>query len=299
MTCVGEFLKHMDRLRALSPDAWAWLSRIPRYQWSRAFFRRDSKCDMVLNNMCESFNNFILEARDKPILTCLEIIRTKLMVRIAAKSEVMNKWTSKLCPNIERRLERSKAMASGCWVLHAGLMEFQVDASEGQFAVHLGNNTCSCQKWQLTGLPCAHAIAALAKNGNPIEDSVHQCYSVDTFKKVYSNIIHPLRSMDQWADVGHELILPPTVGAPRPGRPKKKRVRAMDEPAATGARVQERMRRTGMIMHCKKCGIAGHNKRKCTSTSAAFPSQTSVTHAPAEASTSAAFPGHTSASEAP
>ncbi|KAK8672604.1 hypothetical protein V6N13_110969 [Hibiscus sabdariffa] len=48
---------------------------------------------------------FILEARDKPIITLLEIIRTKIMERIAKKKFEADKWTTTLCPKIQQKLE--------------------------------------------------------------------------------------------------------------------------------------------------------------------------------------------------
>ena len=50
--------------------------------WSRAFFRLGSNCDSVDNNMCESFNNSIMDARFYPVISMNEAIRKKVMVRI-------------------------------------------------------------------------------------------------------------------------------------------------------------------------------------------------------------------------
>jgi transposase-like protein len=50
--------------------------------WSRAFFKFGLYCDSVENNLCESFNNAIMRARFYPIITSMEIIRKKVMVRI-------------------------------------------------------------------------------------------------------------------------------------------------------------------------------------------------------------------------
>ena len=44
------------------------------------------KCDMLVNNLFESFNKCILEARDKPILRMMVNIKTKLIQMIAMKS---------------------------------------------------------------------------------------------------------------------------------------------------------------------------------------------------------------------
>jgi hypothetical protein len=71
----------MDGLKKLSSDAHEHLSKIDHSTWSREWFVEDSNCDILVNNICEYFNSYILNARDKPILTMLEMIRKKLMRR--------------------------------------------------------------------------------------------------------------------------------------------------------------------------------------------------------------------------
>jgi len=63
------------------PGAQAIVNTHPQH-WSRAWFRLGSNCDSVDNNLCESFNKWIVEAKYFPIITMLEAIRRKVMVRI-------------------------------------------------------------------------------------------------------------------------------------------------------------------------------------------------------------------------
>ncbi|KAK8610086.1 hypothetical protein V6N13_026630 [Hibiscus sabdariffa] len=74
-TYLREFEDAMDQLKALSEAAYNWIKGKDPSQWSRSHFSTRSKCDMLLNNHCESFNKAI----DKPILTMMETIRTKIM----------------------------------------------------------------------------------------------------------------------------------------------------------------------------------------------------------------------------
>lgn len=80
-TTVHQFNHHMELLKQLDRDAHSWLSRFPSNLWSRHAFTPRVKCDIVQNNIAETFNSFILEARDKPIITMCEIIRRLLMKR--------------------------------------------------------------------------------------------------------------------------------------------------------------------------------------------------------------------------
>ena len=62
---------------------WKWLSKIPTKHWARHAMDTTCKTDLIVNNISEVFNNYILEQRDKPIGTMIEQIRLKLMARYA------------------------------------------------------------------------------------------------------------------------------------------------------------------------------------------------------------------------
>ncbi|KAL0419922.1 UNVERIFIED_CONTAM: hypothetical protein Sradi_1405700 [Sesamum radiatum] len=66
------FMKKIEELDPKMKDevetASEWLKRINPQHWARSYFPIHSKCDILVNNLCESFNNYILEARDKPII---------------------------------------------------------------------------------------------------------------------------------------------------------------------------------------------------------------------------------------
>ncbi|XVF73905.1 hypothetical protein PTKIN_Ptkin13bG0018300 [Pterospermum kingtungense] len=81
---------------------------------------------MLLNNLSESFNNFILEARDKPTLTMMETIRIKLMQILAMKSAKAEQQVSPLCPKIQKKLDKVILESSKCWAKHAGGTKYQV-----------------------------------------------------------------------------------------------------------------------------------------------------------------------------
>ena len=42
--------------------------KVPPKKWCKAFFNIDSKIDLVDNNLCEAFNETLLEARKKSII---------------------------------------------------------------------------------------------------------------------------------------------------------------------------------------------------------------------------------------
>ncbi|WVZ81451.1 LOW QUALITY PROTEIN: hypothetical protein U9M48_028826 [Paspalum notatum var. saurae] len=61
-------------------------------------------CDSVDNNICEYFNKWIVNARFFPIITMLEDIRIKVIVRIQEKRCKADRWKGAICPNISKKL---------------------------------------------------------------------------------------------------------------------------------------------------------------------------------------------------
>ncbi|KAK8707832.1 hypothetical protein V6N13_058884 [Hibiscus sabdariffa] len=86
-TYLKEFEDAMTELKVVSIQAFEWLNGKDPRQWSKSHFSPFCKSDMPLSNLSECFNKMILEARDKPILTLMEMVRTKIMHKIAMKKE--------------------------------------------------------------------------------------------------------------------------------------------------------------------------------------------------------------------
>jgi len=67
--------------------AYDYLKKIDPKLCSRHAFKTTCKSDMLLNNLAETFNAWIKDARDKPILTMMEMIRRQLMMRVQQKRD--------------------------------------------------------------------------------------------------------------------------------------------------------------------------------------------------------------------
>ncbi|XP_034206480.1 uncharacterized protein LOC117620492 [Prunus dulcis] len=70
-TTVPWWEAEIEKMKNEDEEAWKWLKKRPAKNWSRSHFESHFKCDLLLNNLCESFNAAILDARDKTILSCL------------------------------------------------------------------------------------------------------------------------------------------------------------------------------------------------------------------------------------
>lgn len=259
-TYYQAWLEKMNQIKEVNPKAWEWLMGYDTKSWCKHAFSFYPKCDVLMNNISESFNATILVVRDKPLLTMSEWIRNYLMSRMATSATKLEKWQHNIMPMPRKRLDKEIFMSAQWTPTWSIAEEYQVIHSftQQQFIVDVEKRTCSCNYWELVGLPCRHAVAALGyKKRNP-EHYVDNCYSRNAYAHCYSFSISPINGMDMWPTVEAEDVLPPMYkkGA---GRPRKLRIREFDENGS-------RMRRPGLNYRCTKCDKFGHNSRKCTST---------------------------------
>ncbi|XP_048502680.1 uncharacterized protein LOC125498502 [Beta vulgaris subsp. vulgaris] len=179
------FIAEMEAIKFLSQDAYNYLVEIPPKYWARYAFLIRLKSNLSLNNLCETFNSAIKEARDKPIITFLE------------------------------------------WIRRVG--EWEVDYEHDTFVVNLRDRSCSCNKWDMTGIPCIHAYACTLRIRGKPEDYVDPFHSKEKYMQAYGPYIKPMPEMKQWEATEFPHPLPPPVRK-MPGRPSpKKRKKEADE----------------------------------------------------------------------
>ena len=90
-------------------------------------------------------------------------------------------------------------------------MQYQVTGQESKnmHAVDLAARTCTCRRWDISGIPCQHAIAAIdAKEQDPAL-YVDECYSQEKYFLAYAHIIHPIAGEDYWPHKDAPLQPPP------------------------------------------------------------------------------------------
>ena len=96
------------------------------------------------------------------------------------------------CPKVCKRLHREKMSSSkwlACW---SSDTKFEVKNGLQNFIVDLEKRTCTCRKWDITGIPCCHAISCIFFNREATEKYTNDCYKVSTYKACYEPIIDPI-----------------------------------------------------------------------------------------------------------
>ncbi|WMV43843.1 hypothetical protein MTR67_037228 [Solanum verrucosum] len=144
---------------------------------------------------------YILDARDKAIITMLEMIKNKLMKRMYKKREWIAKSDSSICPKIVKKLNKISKEVIWFKTDYSGGPRVSVDGPGGVNIVDMKAKSCTCRRWELTGLPCPYAFACIIGNSERVEDYVDTFYTIETFKNVYSHYINPTNPEDHWPEV--------------------------------------------------------------------------------------------------
>lgn len=253
-TAIG-FKEKMAEIENMCLDAAKWLKQFPPSQWALLYF--EGKRYGYLSSNIDDFNKWILEARELPLSQIIERIHIKLISEFEERRIKSVVWFSVLAPSAEKRLMEAVDLGSSYQVLRSDEVEYEVISAERSEIVNIGTHSCSCRDWQLYGIPCSHAAAALLFSRKDIYAFTEKFFTVSRYNEAYQEIIHPLPSKIEWQkDVLPSLeddtpaVRPPKSRRP-PGRPEKKKMCIED------------LNREKHTVHCSRCNQSGHYKTTC------------------------------------
>lgn len=162
--------KALKNLKKQCPDAEAYLTgeNLPRECWARSHFDPSTKCENVTNNITESFNKWILKARDMPIVNAVMYIQDLWMTTRWERKRDSADWDDEDCvPRVKEWVVDVCEKKLHPWkVRGADGIKWNVVGDWTSYLVDLKEMTCNCQQWDHTGIPCVHAIAVLVNKTN-------------------------------------------------------------------------------------------------------------------------------------
>uniref|UniRef100_A0ACD5U046 Uncharacterized protein n=1 Tax=Avena sativa TaxID=4498 RepID=A0ACD5U046_AVESA len=165
-----------------------------------------------------------------------------------------------ICPKIRKKLQKHVEWSNVCEAKPFGNRIFEIEERGINYIVDLRKRTCSCRRWDLSGIPCWHAVSALRHDKISPESYVNSCYSVERYCKAYKHIIWPCRDVREWEKVDAREIKAPKF-MKKVGRPQKNRRHQPEE--KEGKNGEKKMSKHVVLMHCSYCGQADHNKGGC------------------------------------
>jgi hypothetical protein len=88
------------------------------------------------------------------------LIKSSKEVVEGGKVTMQDKWQGTICPNIFKKLKINIVRSGKCYMLWNGEDGFELQEREDKrYTIQLEQKTC--RYWQLSGLPCCHAISAI------------------------------------------------------------------------------------------------------------------------------------------
>ncbi|XXG69200.1 hypothetical protein AAC387_Pa06g2128 [Persea americana] len=155
---------------------------------------------------------------------------------------------TRLTPYAEKILRKEFEDARRLGVRPASQYEYLVHSAQYIDVVHLDLQSCSYRGWDVLGIPCSHAVAAIQMRGVDPYDYCEQWFSSDVYQSTYNDIVHAIRDISQWEVQSNMPVLPPHARR-QAGRPKKNRTRTEDR--------QKRQ------VTCSNFCQIGHNQKRC------------------------------------
>ena len=95
---------------------------------------------------------------------------------------------------IQKKLERLKSDARNCISWWLNELEFEVDHMyDARHIVRLDQCTCTYGRWQLNGIPCSHACAAIYMHKQKPEAYLDGYYMIDKYMQGYAAQVYGIR----------------------------------------------------------------------------------------------------------
>lgn len=210
----------LQNLKSESVEAWNDFCKRNPKSFCKSLISSYTKTDMIENNICECFNSSILKARDKPILHMLEDIRSNIMRNHHDLAEKIQKCTDEICPKVRKKIYEVERWTKFCNIRGASRRKYEVHCSKDGYIVDLLAKTCNCRAWELTGIPCCHALACINYLRADVILYVDPFFLKSNAVELYNHGLQPIHGEQDWPTDDMPAILPPKVHK-RPGRPKK------------------------------------------------------------------------------
>ncbi|CAN6271762.1 unnamed protein product [Urochloa humidicola] len=254
---VDEFNQYVELIKAESDKLAEWLLETKPDRWSDAFFK-GSRLGQYTCNVSETIAEWIPSRYELSVVQLVDTIRCNLMEMMYTRRESSNAWAEVLTPSANQKLQEqmNKALTLNvvCSTGNDGNSHVFEVCDDSVNVVNINEWECTCRKWQLSGIPCSHAIAVFDRTERCPLDYCAKCFTTEYYRRTYATSINPIPDVlvpTLAGDPSHgaALHLSPILTRRQVGRPKEK-------PADPRIAIKRAVR-------CSRCKGYGHNKATC------------------------------------
>ncbi|XP_028779945.1 uncharacterized protein LOC114736324 [Neltuma alba] len=255
-----EYVAVMGKLRSFCPQLADWVDNQGDVDWWALNKFPFKRWDNITTNIVESFNAWILKERKHNVSILIHEHVEKLAKKMVASKMAMGNWTNGIGPNIESKLQEKIVRAENMHSVYYGDNQIQVHTTSPTgiicVTVDLTTHKCTCLAWQMSGVPCVHACAAIKLLHSNVYEFVDDYYKLSTQEKIYASSVRPIATHD----CPHPEVLTVTQMMTRTflqlpitkrpsGRPKKRRIESQFQ--------------SKKLYHCGRCHELGHTVKTC------------------------------------
>ncbi|XP_049373661.1 uncharacterized protein LOC125838660 [Solanum verrucosum] len=219
-------------------------------KWSR-IHSTVNRGRMMTSNIMECINGCLVEARQLSILEFLEEVRILFGSWHCKNREIASYTKDTLGRRFEEVLIINASKSSKMEVAPSSEFFFLIYEAGRRYIICVEQKVCSCGRFQLDEIPCAHAIVVLKeKNVKDMHPYCFDYYKSNALAKTYEIPMVPMPDKEDWSapeDVVAEIVYPPRYRR-LAGRPRKKKKNADEK----------------ITVNTNSCGQEGHNRRTST-----------------------------------
>ncbi|ONK66544.1 uncharacterized protein A4U43_C06F9290 [Asparagus officinalis] len=198
---VDEFNECIEHIKAESKELAEWVSAAKPELWSNALFK-GLRYDSYSSDASVTFNSWIKSRYEPSVVQIVDMIRCKMMEMIYTRRESSNSWREILTPSMNQKVQDDIAKARNFEVICSTGSVFEVH-DDPVCVVNIETWECTCRKWQVTGMPCVHALAVLVRTDGCIYEFCSKYFTTECYRLVYSLSIIPI------PDVGRSRCVVP------------------------------------------------------------------------------------------
>ncbi|XP_050233361.1 uncharacterized protein LOC126681850 [Mercurialis annua] len=231
---IEQFEKHMAELDKFDPKIREYLTEVGFKKWTTVH-STSNRYSTMTSNIAESLNATNIAARELPITTMLEFLRSLVQKWTHANRNCARSSKTDMTKVAEDILNESYIRSLNLTIPNSILFSRVVDLLliSCCFPVDVDDQklTCCCRRFQTDKIPCPHAVAVIRKYN---KDPLFYCskyYMKETYVNTYIHTVYPMTNKSTWntpQEVKDKIVLPPESRT-KSGRPKKKRIVAGHE----------------------------------------------------------------------
>ncbi|KAH6757091.1 FTSH protease 11 [Perilla frutescens var. hirtella] len=163
-------------------------------------------------------------------------------------------------PKVTAKALMSEAERNMKLVIFNGASAYEIGDGDDRHVVYVDRHMCTCRAWDVTGIPCSHAICALNHAKKDPKSFISHWYHKATYMAAYEHAMQLVPGKQFLKEDVFENLAPPPV-VKLSGRPRNKRIRSARE--SMRGKTKGKLPKNGAIMTCSNCHSEDHNRASC------------------------------------